>query len=183
MRFNVNGFEIAPIHEKDAWRLCNFMVANSERFKNDFPGTLKQNLNPTLSELFVQQKTKQFVSGEEFLFTIKEQKNRTIIGLIYVKELHKVTRQGELAYCIGYEYESKGLTTRFLDQIIPWTYNNIGVETLQIIAHKDNLGSTRIAEKLGFSWKETLSKTHTRFNGLVVDMELYEKYKSASEQS
>lgn len=180
MEFEVANFQISPIQEKDAWRLCNFVVANSERFKNDFPGTLKQNLNPTLSELFVQEKTKQFRTREEFLFTIREQENRTIIGLIYVKELQKRKGQGELAYCIGYEYEGKGLTTRFLNQIIPWAYNNIGIETLQIIAHKDNLGSTRIAEKLGFSWKETLSKAHTRFNGLVVDMELYEKYMPTS---
>jgi len=101
MTFHLNGFEIAPIQEKDAWRLCDFMVANSERFKNDFPGTLKQNLNPTLSTLFVQEKTRQFNAGEEYLFTIKEEENRTIIGLIYLKELQKKKGQGELAYCIG----------------------------------------------------------------------------------
>jgi len=58
------------------------MVANSERFKNDFPDTLKQTLNPTLATLFVQEKTKQFNNGEEYLFTVKEEKNRTIIGLL-----------------------------------------------------------------------------------------------------
>lgn len=178
MKFNVNGFEIAPIQEKDAWRLCDFMVTNSERFQNNFPGTLKQNLNPTLSALFVLEKIRQFSVEEEFLFTIKEQEHRTIIGLIYVKELHKKKGQGELAYCIGYEHEGKGLTTRFLNQIIPWAFTDLELDTLQIVAHKDNKGSTRIAEKLGFSWQETLSKAHTRFDGSTVDMELYEKYRS-----
>ena len=177
MEFKLDGFEISPIQEKDAWRLCDFMTANSERFKNDFPGTLKQNLNPTLSKLFVQEKAKQFSTREEFLFTIKEQEHRTIIGLIYIKELQKNEKQGELAYCIGYEQEGKGLTTRFLDQIIPWAFTHLRLHTLQIIAHKDNIGSTRIAEKLGFSWQATLSNAHTRFNGSAVDMELYEKYR------
>lgn len=177
MNFHLNGFEIAPIQENDAWRLCDFMVANSERFKNDFPGTLKQNLNPTLSTLFVQEKTKQYKTGEEFLFTIKEEEHRTIIGLIYLKELQKKQGQGELAYCIGYEYEGKGLTTLFLHQIIPWAFEDIGLDTLQIIAHKDNKGSTRIAEKLGFAWKASLPDAHTRLNGKVVTMELYEKYR------
>lgn len=179
MKIEIDGFEISPIQEKDAWRLCDFMVANSERFKNDFPGTLKQNLNPTLSTLFVQEKTTQFNTGEEYLFTIKEQEHRTIIGLIYVKELQKKQGQGELAYCIGYGYEGKGLTTLFLSKITPWAFTTLGLDTLQIVAHKDNKGSMRIAEKLGFTWQASLTNAHTRFNGSVVTMELYEKYRSA----
>lgn len=175
MKFEVANFEIAPIQEKDAWRLCDFMVANSERFQNDFPGTLKQNLNPNLSALFAQEKIRQFSIEEEFLFTIKEEENRTIIGLIYVKELQKKKGQAELAYCIGYEHEGKGLTTRFLNQIIPWAFTDLGLDSLQIVAHKDNKGSTRIAEKLGFSWQATLLDAHKRFNGELVAMELYEK--------
>lgn len=178
MNFQLNGFEIAPIQEKDAWRICDFMVANSERFKNDFPGTLKQNLNPTLSTLFVQEKTRQFNAGEEYLFTVKEEEYRTIMGLIYLKELQKKEGQGELAYCIGYEYEGKGLTTFFLNQIIPWAFQDIGLDTLQIIAHIDNKGSTCIAEKLDFSWKKSLPDAHTRFDGSTITMELYEKYRS-----
>jgi ribosomal-protein-alanine N-acetyltransferase len=176
MNFKRKGFEIAPIHEKDAWRLCDFMVANSERFKNDFPGTLKQTLNPSLSELFVQQKTKQFTFGEEYLFTIKEAEHSAIVGLIDVKEPHKKEGQSELAYCIGYAHEGKGQTTHFLKQIIPWVFEHLGLNTLQIIAHKDNNGSTRIAEKLGFTWQTSLKNEHKRYNGTAVNMELYEKY-------
>ncbi|WP_027076689.1 GNAT family N-acetyltransferase [Maribacter antarcticus] len=179
MTFNLNGFEISPIQEKDAWWLCNFMVANRERFKNDFPGTLKQTLNPTLSELFVQQKTKQFASGEEYLFTIKEDEHRNIFGLIYIKELHVKKGQAELAYYIGYEYKGKGHTTHFINQIIPWTFDYLGLNTLQIIAHKDNNGSTRIAEKLGFTWQNSLKNEYKRYNDTVVNMELYKKYRVA----
>lgn len=178
MEFEINGFEISPIQEKDAWRLCDFMVANSERFKNDFPGTLKQNLNPTLSILFVQEKTRQFNTGEEYLFTVKEKEHKTIIGLLYLKELQKKKGQGELAYCIGYEHEGKGLTTRFINHIISWAFESLGLHTLQIIAHKNNKGSTRIADKLGFSWQATLPEAHKRYDGSMVDMELYEKYRS-----
>ena len=58
-------FEINPIHGGDAWKLCNFMVANEDRFKHYFPGTLAQNLNPTLSQLFVKTKLKSFVLAIE----------------------------------------------------------------------------------------------------------------------
>ena len=55
--------------------------------------------------------TKKIIAREEFLFTIKENSNRTIIGFVYVKELDKEKKIGELAYCMGYQYEGKGLMT------------------------------------------------------------------------
>jgi len=99
MEIVFDNYSIAPIHAKDAWRLCDLMVSNSDRFKDYFPGTLKENLNPTLSELFVSKKVKEFNNKEEYLFTVKENTDRTIIGLVYLKELQKKEGQGELAYC------------------------------------------------------------------------------------
>ena len=53
-----DAFEINPIHSGDAWKICDFMISNADRFKDYFPGTLAQNLNPTLSKLFVETKLK-----------------------------------------------------------------------------------------------------------------------------
>ena len=178
MQIDFDNYSIAPIHQKDAWRLCDFVTSNADRFKAYFPGTLKANLTPTLSELFVAQKTKEFQNKEEFLFTVKENTNRTIIGLVYLKELQQVDNQGELAYCIGYQYEGKGLTTKIVATIIDWAFADLKLKTLQIVVHKSNIGSARIAEKTGFHFQKTLPKHHTMYNGEVVDMELYVRYNS-----
>ena len=53
-----DGYEINLLHEGDAWKLCDFVVTNTDRLKRYFPITLSQNLNPTLSELYVQNKIK-----------------------------------------------------------------------------------------------------------------------------
>ena len=71
MILRFNDFEISAVHEGDAWKICDFCVANSNRLKRYFPKTLEQNLNPTLSQLFVDKKVKQFKTKEEFLFTLK----------------------------------------------------------------------------------------------------------------
>ena len=163
MEFHFDNYSIAPIHQKDAWRLCDFMVSNEARFKQDFPGTLKQNLTPTLSELFVENKVKSFLNKTEYLFTIKENTNRTIIGLIYVKELEKVNGQGELAYCIGYQYEGKGITTTSVSRLKSWAFNDLKLHTLQIFAHQTNTASIRIAEKNGFTFQRVVKKIHTRY--------------------
>lgn len=180
MEFHFNNYSIAPIHKKDAWRLCDFMISNTERLKQDFPGTLRQNQTPTLSEHFVQDKTKSFQNKTEYLFTVKENTDRAIIGLIYIKELGKVPGQGELAYCIGHQYEGKSLTTKSVTQIIAWAFNNLNLHTLQILAHETNTASIRVAEKNGFAFKKLIKNSHTRYSGEVVDMRLYERYVAKS---
>ncbi len=183
MEISFDNYSIAPIQLKDAWRLCNFVVANETYLKDDFPETLKENLTPTLADLFVAKKEKQFLQREEYLFTIKENTNRAIIGLVYVKELNKRPGQAELAYCIGYLFAGKGLMTEAVQHIIAWSFNTVRLEKLQIIVHESNAASIRIAEKCGFDYITILQKEHRRSNGKVVDMLLYELNKSESDPS
>ena len=180
MQFNFENYSIAPIAMKDAWRICDFVVSNTERLKADFPRTVQANLTPTLAEIFVAKKVKEYDNGLEYLFTLKENTNRTIIGLIYLKELQKIPGQGELAYCIGYRYEGKGLTSIMVAHIMDWAFKELNLQTLQIIANKSNIASIKIAKKLGFVYQRTLSKYHQQYNGDLVDMELFENYHPTS---
>lgn len=174
MQLGFENYSISPIQEKDAWRICDFVVSNEERLKDYFPKTLEQNLNPTLSQFFVSKKVKDFIAKEEFLFTIKENTNRTIIGLVYIKDLDKSQNQAELAYCIGYQYEGKGIMTTSIKNLISWCFNDAKLKILRIIVHNSNVSSKKIADKNGFQWKRTLLKEHETGSGKVLDMELYE---------
>lgn len=174
MDLTFDNYSIAPIQQKDAWRVCNFVVANEEYIRNDFPETVKANLTPTLSELFVAKKEKHFLNQEEFLFTLKENTHRSIIGLVFIKALNKQKKQAELAYCISYQYTGKGLMTKTSLEIINWAFNQNEIDKLQLMVHESNNASIRIAEKCGFDFITVLKKEHKRYNGEVVDMRLYE---------
>ena len=172
------GFEINPIHEGDAWKVCDLCVANADRFKRYFPLTLKQNLNPTLSQLFVDKKVKQFQSKEEFLFTLKESETRALAGLIYIKELDWDTKQGEFAYCIGYPFKGQGIMSKAIKELSKHAHDVLGLKTLQIIVHKDNLGSVKVATDNNFEWQRTNLNGFTPPGEQPLDMEVYELYKS-----
>jgi len=167
-------YTIEPIHEKYAWRICDLMVANSDRMRRYFPKTLEQNLNPDLSRIFVDEKVRQFNRKEEFLFILKEKENHKVIGLVYVKELDWKSGQAELAYCIGYQYEGKGWMTEAVRALSTYAFETLGLKTLQIIVHKSNLGSIKVAKKCGYLWKRSLKKEHTPPGEEPLDMELYE---------
>lgn len=172
-----NGFEISPVHNGDAWKICDLCVANSDRFKRYFPLTLEQNLNPTLSQQFVDKKVKRFESKEEFLFTLKQSETRKLVGLIYIKELDWGIKRGEFAYCIDYNFKGQGLMTKAIAQLSKHAFGELGLEILQIIVHKDNLGSVRVALNNGFEWQKTNEKGFTPPGEQPLDMEVYELYK------
>ncbi|MBU3026585.1 GNAT family N-acetyltransferase [Zobellia galactanivorans] len=166
-------FSIEPIHEKYAWRMCDFVTINTKRLQRYFPKTLAANLNPTLSQIFVEEKVREYMKSEEFLFVLKDNESRALIGLVYIKELDWEKRQAELAYCIGYQYEGKGITSLAVDTLSKYAIKELGLKTLNIIAHKTNTGSVRVAEKCGYTWRKQLPKEHTPPNEAPLDMELY----------
>ncbi len=174
--FEFDGFHINPIEIKDASHLCDFVISNEDRLKFFFPGTLAQNLTLDLSQHFVETKIKQFNTKEEFLFTIKEKEAHHIVGLIYLKELDWTKKQGEFAYCIGYQYEGKGFTSKSIRILSQYAFNTLKLKTLQIIAHKTNMSSLKVAENCDFIWQRTLKNEYTPPRKNPLDMELYELY-------
>lgn len=177
MQLNLGSYYISPIELKDAWNICNLIVANEDRLKRYFPKTLEQNLTPDLSNIFVEKKVKQFEVKEEFLFTVKEKESNKLVGLVYLKELDWTKKQGEFAYCIDYNVEGKGIMTEAIQQLSEYAFENLGIETLQIIVHKSNIGSVKVADNCNFTYIKTLKNEHTPPGEAPLDMDLYELYK------
>ncbi|WP_452230663.1 GNAT family N-acetyltransferase [Lacinutrix sp. MEBiC02404] len=172
-----SNFYIDKIQEKDAWKVCDFVVANQDRLKRYFPGTLADSLTPNLAKLFVEKKVKQFQKNEEYLFTIKEKESHTLVGLVYIKALDWTIKQGEFAYCIGYPFKGKKVITNAVKTLSEYAFKHLELETLQIIVHKDNLPSVNVALNNGFVWQKTLEKEFTPTNESPLDMELYELHR------
>lgn len=177
MQLNFDSYHIIPIHPKDGWNICNFCVANEDRLKRYFPKTLEQNLTPDLSNIFTAKKAKQFEIKKEFLFIIKENESNNLVGLVYIKELNWETRQGEFAYCIDYNFEGKGIIQKAVKQLSDYAFETLSLKTLQIIVHKSNLGSIKVAENNNFTWIKTLKNEHIPPGEQPLNMELYELYK------
>ena len=176
MQLNFSHFNIQPIETTDAWALCNFITANEDRLKRYFPKTLEQNLTPDLSKHFTTQKVKQFDLKDEFLFTIKEKTDHTIAGLVYIKDLDWTNKKAEFAYCIGYQFEGKNVTTTAVSLLSEYAFEVLKLKTLQIIVYKENFSSIGVAKNNNFTWIKTLINEHTPLNEGPLDMELYELY-------
>lgn len=169
--------DVFKIGIDDAWSICDFVTANEDRLLEFFPGTREQNLTPDLSKRFTSLKKKQFEAKEEFLFTLRVKNTSKIIGLIYIKELDWDKKQGEFAYAIDYNWEGKGITSQVVKELSTYAFEKLGLQVLQIIAHKTNVGSKKVGEKNGFQWVKTLPNEFKPKGRDPMDMELYELYK------
>ncbi len=176
----LEDFEISALHEGDAWKICDFMIANADRFLRYFPKTLEQNLNPTLSQQFVERKMKAYKEQREFLFTLKQTETRQLAGIIYLKNLDWKKRQGEFAYAIGYPFSGQGLASRSIKALSQFAFENLSLHTLQIIVHHSNLSSVKVATSNGFKWTATLKDEFQPTHGEALDMELYLKHHGSS---
>jgi len=168
------AFQIVLLKPEDALSLNELMVSNVERFKRYFPITLSKNLTVESSESYILNKNEEMLSNSEFTFGIKEKASNNIAGLIIIKKLNWETKQGEFAYCIGSQFEGKGLTTFAVKELAKFAFDELNLETLQIISHKTNVGSLKVAKKCGFIWKRTLPNEFTPTSERPLDMELYE---------
>ena len=171
-----NTFLINSLVEDDANQLYQFMLANKERLKLFFPVTLEMNSSLEKTQAYISIKNKEIEENTNFTFAIRDKNNQQIVGLIIIKKLDWDKIQGEFAYCIGSEYEGNGLTSFAVKEMTNFAFENLGLKTLQIIAHKSNLGSVKVAENNGFVWQKTLQNEFTPTNDEPLDMELYELY-------
>jgi ribosomal-protein-alanine N-acetyltransferase len=171
------AFHIAPLESGDTKRLSKLMITNAERFKRYFPKTLSSNLTLEATETYIKSKIVEFEMKTGFTFAIKENETQNIMGLVILKKVDWHAKQAELAYCIGKEYERKGCVTKAVKAVSNYAFNELNLKTLQIISHKTNFGSIKVAEKNGFVWQKTLIDEFTPTYELSLDMELYLKRK------
>lgn len=169
-------FILESLNLFDANQLHLFISENSERLKRYLPVTLSSNSTLEKTKEYITSKSKEIEEKINFTYTIRDKVNQQLAGLIILKKIDWDKKQGEFAYCIGSQFEGKGLTSFAVREMTKFAFDELGLKTLQIISHKTNLRSIKVAENNGFVWQRTLLNEFTPTNESPLDMELYELY-------
>ncbi len=167
-------FNIVTLLPKDAKSLSEMILSNFDRLQLYFPVTISKNKTLNDTRIYIAKKQQENLERSGFTLGIKDKETAKIAGLIIIKKINWETKQGEFAYCISSEYEGKGWITKAVKAMTAYGFDVLGFKKFQIIAHKTNVGSCKVAEKCGFQWKQTLLKEFTPTNETPLDMELYE---------
>ena len=174
MNYQSDTFYIEPLKFEDALNLNKLLVSNTERFKRYLPKTLAVNRTLESTKSYIPRKIKLRQSNSEFVFTIKDKNTKNIAGLVILKNIDWDKKQGEFAYCIGEKFDNRGWMSESVEVISNFVFKKLTLEKLQIISHKSNIASIKVAEKNNFVWKKTLKNEFTPMGEAPLDMELYE---------
>ena len=167
------AIKINYLNETDAENLCRMMTSNADILNRFFTKTLSQNQSVENSRLYISKKAKEIEQKLEFTYAIRHKNNR-VVGLVILKDIHWDTGEGELAYCLDKNHQGKGIISQSVKNIALLAFEELKLKKLKIFAHKSNIASIRVAEKTGFLWIKTLSKSYQPPNEASLDMELYE---------
>tara|TARA_R100001480_G_C4649323_1_gene170622 strand:- start:45 stop:575 length:531 start_codon:yes stop_codon:yes gene_type:complete len=174
--YSFEDFDIAQLETVDAKSLYQLMRLNYDQFRTYLPVTTSSNESLSASEAYIKRKTKENALQTSLTLALKERSTGEVAGLIILKNIDHSKKQGEFAYCIGEEFWGRGWMSKTVTQMSKHALDNFGIKTFQIITHKTNIASCRVAVKCGFVWKKTLKNEFTPPNGRSLDMELYELY-------
>ena len=73
-----------------------------------------------------------------------------LLGSFGLMELDREPGFGEIGYWVAAEARGGGVATRGVRMLTRWAQDELGLTRIEILPHKDNLPSRRVAEKAGY---------------------------------
>jgi len=74
-----------------------------------------------------------------------------LLGSFSVMELGRAPGYGELGYWVTAEARGRGVATRATRLLHDWAARELGLTEIEILPHRDNAPSRRVAEKIGYT--------------------------------
>jgi RimJ/RimL family protein N-acetyltransferase len=73
-----------------------------------------------------------------------------LLGSFSVMELDREPGFGEIGYWVAAGARGRGVATRAVRMLADWARDDLGLTRIEILPHRDNAPSRRVAEKAGF---------------------------------
>ncbi len=94
--------------------------------------------------------------NDYYRWAIISKDNNECIGQIAFFLVDSKNNFAEIEYCIGSDFQCKGLATEATKAVIDYGFKNIGLHKIQICHKSINIPSRRVIEKCGFHYEGTL---------------------------
>ena len=101
------------------------------------------------AERFVAIASTEAGAGEGVALAVCDSSGR-LIGTVGLMEVDRERGTGELGYWTAAEARGRGAATRAVALVRGWAHAELGLSRLEILAHRDNRPSQRVAERAGF---------------------------------
>ena len=101
---------------------------------------------------FIHQINASIAENNSLYWAITLKEKHTLIGTICLWNYSPDRKTAELGYELSPEQQGKGLMQEALQAVTRYAFEKAGFTTLEAYTHKDNLASTRLLLKQGFTY-------------------------------
>lgn len=161
-----NDLLLRTYSEEDAGAL--FVAVNNNRTHlNPWLMWVSQTTRPDHSLQFIQQ-SKQKTHNQEAL-DLGIFHNDTIIGGVGMHNWRHDVKKAEIGYWLTKDYEGKGIISSCLSHFVPFLFDKLGLNKIEVHFVAANKRSARVAEQLGCRIEGVLRQSAVR-NGMAEDL-------------
>ncbi len=122
-----------------------------------------------------------YQNSDYYRWAIILKDNNECIGQIAYYLVDSKNNFAEIEYCIGSDFQNRGLATEATRAVIAYGFESINLHKVQICHKSINLPSKRVIEKSGFTYEGTL-RDYFFIGGKYVDRLYYSILRSEYEQ-
>ena len=101
------------------------------------------------AEAFLRSSVEEEAAGKSAGFLAVDAEDR-LLGSFSVMELDLEAGYGEIGYWVAAGARGRGIATRGVRLLAEWAREELGLTRIDVLPHKDNAPSRRVAEKAGF---------------------------------
>jgi ribosomal-protein-alanine N-acetyltransferase len=99
---------------------------------------------------FIRKVNENFKNNGGLYWAITQAGNEKLIGTICLFDFSDELKKCEIGYELLPDYQGQGIMNEALKKIIEFTFQTLGLETIDAFTHKDNQSSTRLLQKFYF---------------------------------
>ena len=173
----IPGVELCLLEVEQAERIFEVVERNRAHLREFLPWVdVSKEVGATRG--FLENHVKQRKHGQTFGYSIWEQER--IVGMIDAHAIDAINHQGAVGYWLEERAQGRGLVTEATRRMLDVAFGEYGLERMEIRCAVDNVRSSRVPERLGFTFEGILRHSQL-LNGRFVDLKLYSLLRSEFE--
>jgi RimJ/RimL family protein N-acetyltransferase len=131
---------------------------------------------PDLSRNEWEQMIKAFIALWEqdnaYIFYVLDGTNDQIVGLALINQIYRLHQIGNLAYVVRTSRKGEGIATEAARLVAQVGFEKLGLQRIEIVVHKDNMASLKVAQNLG-ALREALLRNRVLYHGVPSEAYLH----------
>lgn len=141
--------ELRCYAETDAESLAELIESNRKHLLRNFPELSKGLSTPEETKLFLSNCSEQWNDRKGYCYGVWIKATENLIGQVKVKNIRWEIPGAELSYFIGQSFLRRGYAIEAVAAVIAAAFRDLGFNRLYVRIISSNIGSARLAQKLG----------------------------------